>query len=635
MAAQPAAGQQNASLYVGDLTPDVTEAMLFDLFKAVGPVLSIRVCRDAVTRRSLGYAYVNFQNPVDAERALETLNYHTLKGAPLRIMWSHRDPSLRKAGAGNVFIKNLHKSIDNQTLYDTFSQFGNILSCKVATDSMSGESRGYGFVHFESEESAKAAIEKVNGMLLKSLQVYVGPFHRRAVRQKDASTTFTNLYIKDMKEGVTEEVLKAHFATFGTISSTCLKADKKGRPFAFVSFETHEEATKAVEESHDKYIETLCPGEDSKLYCQRAQKKSERMEEMRKKMSQLRARKMHEYSGSNLYVKNLDDTIDKDGLIAAFEKFGEITSAKVVYDDATPPVSKGFGFVCFKDAEAANKAISEMNGHMLGAKPLYVNVAQRKEVRQATLEVQYAARYSRMAGGGPQGAPPVAQPMGGYPMYGSPPGGFPGYPGAAPAYPYGPAGPGAMPRAGMMGAPKWAQQGMPGMGPFPPQGAPPMQMPGGPQVMQMRPAQQGQQPARRPMPGQGMPGSRPMQGGKGGPRPGMPPQMGGGPGQFRQPRSKPDAPAVPAAAPVPAADIPLTPSQLANMSPEQQKNALGERLFAAISAIQPEYAAKITGMLLEMDVTETLNLLESPDVLNSKIGEALAVLQAHEGEPKA
>jgi len=74
---------------------------------------------------------------------------------------------------------------------------------------------------------------------------------------------------------------------------------------------------------------------------------------------------------------------------------------------------------------------------------------------------------------------------------------------------------------------------------------------------------------------------------------------------------------------------PLTAAALASASEQEQKNMIGERLYPLIHKDQPELAGKITGMLLEMDNPELLHLLESPDALNSKIQEAIQVLQQH------
>ena len=82
------AHQYSAALYVGELDPSVTEAMLFALFSSIGQIDSIRVSRDAITRRSLGFAYVNYTSAADGDRALKELNHTFIKDKPCRIMWA-------------------------------------------------------------------------------------------------------------------------------------------------------------------------------------------------------------------------------------------------------------------------------------------------------------------------------------------------------------------------------------------------------------------------------------------------------------------------------------------------------------------------------------------------------------------
>ncbi|KAL1944460.1 hypothetical protein VTO73DRAFT_2890 [Trametes versicolor] len=378
----------SASLYVGELDPTVTEAMLFEIFNMIGPVASIRVCRDAVTRRSLGYAYVNYLNAADGERALEQLNYSLIKGRACRIMWSQRDPALRKTGQGNIFIKNLDEQIDNKALHDTFAAFGNVLSCKVATDEH-GRSKGYGFVHYETAEAAETAIKAVNGMLLNDKKVYVGHHISRKERQskiEEMKNQFTNIYVKNVDPEVTQEEFVQLFEPFGRITSAVLQVDDEGksRGFGFVNFDTHEEAHAAVEALHDSDVK------GRKLFVARAQKKAEREEELRRSYEQAKMEKMSKYQGVNLYIKNLEDDIDDERLRGEFEPFGNITSAKVMRDEKG--ISKGFGFVCFSSPDEATKAVAEMNNKMIGTKPLYVSLAQRREVRRQQLESQIAQR---------------------------------------------------------------------------------------------------------------------------------------------------------------------------------------------------------------------------------------------------
>jgi len=132
------------------------------------------------------------------------------------------------------------------------------------------------------------------------------------------------------------------------------------------------------------------------LYVGRAQKKLERERELRSTFDKLKRERMSKYQGVNLYVKNLDDSIDDQRLRQEFTHCGTITSAKVMSDDRGQ--SKGFGFVCFASSDEATSAVTQMNSKMIMNKPIYVALAQRKDQRRAQLEAQHAQRAAALRG---------------------------------------------------------------------------------------------------------------------------------------------------------------------------------------------------------------------------------------------
>uniref|UniRef100_A0A8C1HAJ8 Polyadenylate-binding protein n=1 Tax=Cyprinus carpio carpio TaxID=630221 RepID=A0A8C1HAJ8_CYPCA len=510
------------------------------------------------------------------------MNYEVIKGRPIRIMWSQRDPGLRKSGVGNIFIKNMDESIDNKALYDTFSAFGNILSCKVVCDE--NGSKGYGFVHFETQEAANRAIETMNGMLLNDRKVFVGHFKSRKEREAELGAKameFTNVYIKNFGEDIDSEKLNGIFSEFGKTLSVCVMTDERGhsRGFGFVNFENHGDARRAVTEMNGKELDGRV------LYVGRAQKRLERQGELKRKFEQIKQERIQRYQGVNLYVKNLDDSIDDEKLRKEFAPYGTITSAKVMTDGGH---SRGFGFVCFSSPEEATKAVTEMNGRIVSTKPLYVALAQRKEERKAILTNQYMQRLASIRAIPSPAIPTTYQQSSGYYMTSVPQHQVRSFYNTVP---------------NLRPVPRWTTQAPRTQGKVT-------------NIISLisfkytfdcrwencrsRSCSQRSQSIQ---------------------------VLGRCPKCAAGHQLQNTEPAVHV-----RGQEPLTASMLAAAPLKEQKQLLGERLYPLIQALHPTLAGKITGMLLEIDNSELLHMLESPESLHSKVEEAVAVLQAHQAK---
>ncbi|RZC77238.1 hypothetical protein C5167_001419 [Papaver somniferum] len=543
----------------------------------------------------------------------------------------------------SLYVGDLHVDVTEDELYAAFNVIDDLVSVRVCKDSVSSVSLGYGYVNYISTDSANLAIEKLNhtplrgqmirvmwsrrdsdarnsgiaNLFVKGKQIYVGPFVKKSERpSSNSDSSFTNLYVKNLDLDVTEELLTEKFSKYGKITHLVIMKDgnSKSKGFGFVNFDSPDEAKKAMEATNGMQIGSKV------LYVGRAQKKAEREKILHDQFE--RRKELQKFKGSNVYVKNIDDSVNDDELRSIFTKCGTITSAKIMLDEKG--ISKGFGFVCFTTIEAAYQAVNGLHGYMLHRKPLYVAFAQKKEERRTQLQIEFSQGIAGLAVPTSAAVIPARYP----PLYYTLP-------------------PNMVPSQGLMHqplvlTPEW------GTSRFLPPARPnfhSVPRPMIPDSSRQNKKKWGRMNAHMVAQTGGQSVSFMPHIPQSTPRPAITVkdpnnqqikymmnvqkmgEMKNGPQRVSSIAGLKSVGGV-AATSQPLEGLKTLSTMLAAASPQHQKQMLGECLYPLVFKLQRELAAKITGMLLEMDNSELLLLLESPASLVIKVEEAVQILKS-------
>lgn len=180
-----------------------------------------------------------------------------------------------------------------------------------------------------------------------------------------------NLFIKNLVPAIDNKTLYETFASFGTVLSCKVATDISGQSkgYAFVQYEHEEAAQKAISQLNGMLFN------GKKVYVGLFIRRQERD-------------RLNGYPKfTNVYVKNLIETVTKEDLVDMFMECGPVNSAEVMKDKNGN--SRGFGFVNFNNHDDAARAVEKFNGKVYNEKVLYVGRAQKKAEREAELKAKY------------------------------------------------------------------------------------------------------------------------------------------------------------------------------------------------------------------------------------------------------
>lgn len=188
---------------------------------------------------------------------------------------------------------------------------------------------------------------------------YQGYYGMQQPNVMDPSSNCRSLYVGNLTDKVTENLLYEIFSTIGAVESCKLIKDKntnESAGYGFVDFFDHYTAGLALQQLNGKNIY----GQD-----------------IRVNWAVINGQKEDTSNHFHVFVGDLSPEIDDKTLYSAFSPFGSISEARIMYDPNTNR-SRGYGFVAFRRKEDAQRALAEMNGEWLGNRPIRCNWANQK-----------------------------------------------------------------------------------------------------------------------------------------------------------------------------------------------------------------------------------------------------------------
>jgi len=152
-----------SNVFVKYLPPELVDSGLHQLFEPFGEIVSSKVMVDHQTGASLGYGFVRFVDPNDAQTAITGMTGQRISNKTLLCKLSNTSPnSGTPEPSNNLYIKPLLQTTTEDDLREMFEKFGPINTSKVMVDKATGQSRQIGFVRFEHLKDATAAMQKMN-----------------------------------------------------------------------------------------------------------------------------------------------------------------------------------------------------------------------------------------------------------------------------------------------------------------------------------------------------------------------------------------------------------------------------------------------------------------------------------------